>query len=221
MSDSQSAIIGSGGSRWVTNPKLLPILSVYSSALKLKTGTITSTDSTVAGFYTALAYEGAASAITVADTYVTVCDLTGGGFMFNAVGPSHTAAFRPTIRITVDGTVYTITPSADQALSRRLVLGPLIHSISTATPSAATIVSDTSLPNSGWDSGFFAAKVGGVRQYGDSASAFVSIPTESALMTFNMPVLRFESSLKVEMKASLLSGTATDKQCGVTYRLDL
>lgn len=220
MSGSQSALFG-GGSRFITNPKHLPIVSVVQTALNIKEGTTTKTLASAAGFHTAMARDGATASITVADTYVTVANLTGSGFLFNAVSPTHTAGFIPTMRITVDGIQYVIAPSANQTLNWRMVLGATIPGVSVALPATATIVSDVPLPNGGWDAGFFASKVGGVRQYGDSSSAFMSIPSESAILSSNMPVLRFESSLLIEMKASLLSANAVDKKCSVSYRLDL
>jgi len=220
MSGSQSAIFG-GGNRWISNPKHLPLLSVREAALNIKEGTTTKTLSSVSGFYTAMARDGATAAITVADTYVTVCTLSGGGFLFHAISPTHTAGFIPTMRITVDGTQYVIAPSANQTAAWRMVLGPTMPGVSIAFPSTASVVSDIALPNGGLDSGFTNARVGGVHQYGDSSSAFISIPSQQSILALGMAALRFESSLVVEMKASLLSGTANDKNCAVSYRLDV
>lgn len=220
MSGSQSALLGAGG-RWVTNPKHLPLVSVIQTALNVKELITTKTLASVAGFYTAIAKEGASAAITVADTYVTVCNLTGAGFLFNCVSPTHSAGFRPTIRITVDGTVYTITPSADQTAAWRLVLGPTTSGISITGVSAASVAGDIIAPNNSWDSGFTNARIGGVVQHGGSAADFLGIPTPAAIMRHGLPMLRFESSLLVEMKCNLLSGTANDKNCAATYLLDL
>ena len=220
MSGFQSAIFG-GGNRWISNPKHLPLLSVREAALNIKEGTVVKTLSSVSGFYTAMARDGATAAITVADTYVTVCTLSGGGFLFHAISPTHTAGFIPTMRITVDGTQYVIAPSANQTAAWRMVLGPTMPGVSIAFPSTASVVSDIALPNGGWDSGFANARVGGVHQYGDSSSAFISIPSQQSILALGMAALRFESSLVVEMKASLLSGTANDKNCAVSYRLDV
>lgn len=54
-----------------------------------------------------------------------------------------------------------------------------------------------------------------------STNGVLGVPSPDAALSYGFPVLRFESSLKVEVKCSGLSGTAADKQCGVTYRLDL
>lgn len=210
-----------GGNRWITNPKHLPLLSVIQTALNIKGGTVVKTLASAAGFHTTMARDGATAAITVADTYVTVCNLTGAGFLFNAVSPTHTAGFTPTMRITVDGTQYVIAPSANQTLNWRMVLGPTIPGVSIAAPTTASVVSDIPLTNGGWDSGFTNAKIGGIHQYGDSASAFISIPSQPAILALGMAALRFETSLLVEMKASLLSANAVDKSCSVSYRLDV
>lgn len=220
MSGNQTTLFGGGG-RYITNPKHLPILSINQAGLGIKTAITTTSVANTAGFFTALALDGAESAITVADTYVTVTSQTGAGFLFNLVLPTHSAAHRSTARITIDGVIYTITQSADQTALWRMVIGALSIGKSTAGIATAAVAGDTIDPNGAWDAGFNRAKIGGVRQYGASASDLLTVPSESAIMTYNMPMLRFESSLLVEMKCSLLSGTAADKQCGATFRMDL
>lgn len=217
MSGSQSALYG-GGNRWITNPKHLPIAAYASTDLNLKNALGGTVLSSAAGFYTNLAYRGASSAITVAATAVTVANITGSGFLCNMVSPTHTASFRPTFIVTVDGVAYTIAPSATIAAGKRLVVGPLSHGVSTTTAlGGATLVDHLHDGNSVADAGFNAAMVGGVAMAGGTAGLY----TPETALNFNLPVLRFESSLKVEMLASLLSANAVDKQCGVTYRLDL
>ena len=220
MSGSLSTYAG-GGSRYITNPKHLPIVSIVSAGLNIKSAIGAVSVANVAGFFTALALDGADSAITVADTYVTVADLSGAGFAFDFVLPTHSAAHRSTARITVDGTVYTITQSADQTALWRMVIGPLTIGKSTVGIATAAIAGDIIMPNGAWDAGFNRAKIGGVRQYGASSADFLTVPSESAIMSYNMPMLRFESSLLIEMKCNLLSADAVEKQCGATFRMDL
>lgn len=220
MSGSLSTYTG-GGSRYLTNPKHLPIISLVKSGLAIKEGITTQTLSSVAGFFTALARDGASSAITVADTYVTVTNQTGPGFLFDLVLPTHSAAHRSTARVTIDGTVYTITQSADQTATWRTVIGALTVGASVTSITTASVSGDIPLPNASFDAGFKNAKIGGVRQYGSSGADVLVVPSESAIMTYGMPMLRFESSLLIEMKCNLLSADAVEKQCGATFRMDL
>lgn len=208
-------------SRYITNPKHLPIIAIHRLALAIKYGISSQYKSDNALFFTQMAYGGAVSAITAADAYVTVTSQTGPGFLFNLVLPTHSAAYRSTTRITVDGIVYTITQSADQTALWRMIIGALTTGYSIQGVGTAAVAGDFLGPNGAWDAGFNRAKIGGVCQYGASTSDILTIPPESSLMSYNMPMLRFESSLLIEMKCNLLSADAIDKQCGVTFRMDL
>lgn len=210
----------SGGGRWITNPKQLPITNATDTAIIAKTAAGTSSSSGVAGFYTALALQGASSAITVADTYVTVASLTGSGFMFNCISPTHSGSFTPTIRITVDGVVYTIAPTATFAAQKRLVIGPVTPGQPTTGNAGTYSQSEVILVSSYMDAGF-QARTGGIDSRPTiQAGMGITIPDELYIMSYNMSALRFETSLLIEMKASLLSAVAVDKQCAATYRMD-
>ena len=215
MSGTQSSLFG-GGSRWITNPKHLNCISNAKANISLKAASTTIHASSAAAFFTSAAVRGAQASITVANTYVTVANLTGSGFAFNFISPTHDGTFTPTIRITVDGTVYTIAPSAVAAAGNRLVIGPTTSGYISAS-TVATLGPDISGVNSAQDHGFTGSMVGGVQ----TVSGTVGIPSPEFALSLGMQALRFESSLLVEMKASGLSATAVDKQCAVTYRLDL
>ena len=215
MSGTQSSLFG-GGSRWISNPKHLNCIANPKSSIYAKGAATSQNASSTSAFFTSLALRGAQASVTVADTYVTVANLTGSGFAFDFVSPTHDGTFTPTIRITVDGTVYTLAPSAVFAAGNRMIVGPVTSgAISTST--AATIGSDLSGVNSASDNGFTGSMVGGVQ----TIMGIVGIPTPEFALSLGMQALRFESSLLVEMKASGLSASAIDKQCAVTYRLDL
>lgn len=215
MSGTQSSLFG-GGSRWITNPKHLNCISNAKANISLKAASTTIHASSAAAFFTSAAVRGAQASITVADTYVTVANLTGSGFAFNFISPTHDGTFTPTIRITVDGTVYTIAPSAVAAAGNRLVIGPTTSGYISAS-TVATLGPDISGVNSAQDHGFTGSMVGGVQ----TVSGTVGIPSPEFALSLGMQALRFESSLLVEMKASGLSASSIDKQCAVTYRLDL
>ncbi len=215
MSGTQSSLFG-GGSRWITNPKHLNCIANPKSSIYAKWSATSQNASSASAFFTSLALRGAQASVTVADTYVTVANLTGSGFAFDFVSPTHDGTFTPTIRITVDGTVYTLAPSAVFAAGNRMIVGP-VTSGAISTSVVATIGSDLSGVNSPSDNGFTGSMVGGVQ----TIMGIVGIPTPEFALSLGMQALRFESSLLVEMKASGLSASAIDKQCAVTYRLDL
>lgn len=218
MSGTQSALFG-GGSRWITNPKHLNLIVNADNRTQLKTAVGGMANASAAGFYTGMGHRGAQASISVANTYVTLANLTGAGFLFNAVAPMHSAGYTPTMRITVDGVEYLITSSTPLATATRLVLGPLMPGGTTAAVASASLAGDIIGPNSPHDAGFKVDRVAGIAQ-GDSTTYF-SLMTPEVILSLNMQCLRFEQSLKVEMKSDLLSAVAVDKQCGVTYRLDL
>lgn len=216
MSGSQSALFG-GGSRYITNPKHLSAFAAAGSVINVKTSTTTIQTTAAAAAFTALALRGAQASVSVADTYVTVANLTGAGFMFNCISPTHdTLSFTPTFRITVDGVVYTVAPSTTFVNLYRMVLGPVTSGLPSIS-GIATIGSDIPGVNSPTDVGFLSAMVGGV----PTTTGNIAIPTPEQILAFQMQCLRFESSLLVEMKTSLLGSTAINKQCAVTYRMDL
>lgn len=210
MSGTQSALFSSGGNRWITNPKQLPLCIQTAASTLLKTAT--GTNAAISAAWSNIAAEGASTSIVTADTYVTVANLTGAGFLFNAFSPSHSSAFRPTIRLTVDGTVYTISPTADvTGAAIRMILG----AVQVNTPLIAA--GDAVLPNNSSDPGFAATKTGGITL----AATSVGVMLPQWMLVYGYPVLRFESSLLIEMKTNILTGVAAEKICGATYRLDL
>lgn len=199
------------GGKWITNPKHLPIFLAENTYVLIKTANTSSQPATAGPFFDNMAFVGAQAAVTVADTYVTVADLTGAGFMFNCVSPCGDVAHTPTIKLTVDGVVHTFAPSANTVATSRLYLGPLTSGIDTAASGA-----DMG-PNGSTDYGFNVVSIGGIEnvKYG------VGIPVPTRILAAGWPCLRFETSLKVEMKCSDLSADAQKVKCAVTYRMDI
>ena len=208
----QSATTTVASGRWVTNPKHLPLNFATANVISMKRAAATIDTSNVATFWTAFALRGAQTSITGADTYVTLADISSdnGGFLVNVVCPHDSAGTTmQTIRITTDNVVYVIAPTAVLTANSRLVLGPVATNANATLANAATI-------GGGGDAGFSGTAVGGV----NNSISLVVVPPESA-MSYGMPVLRFESSLKVEVKCSVLSVTDTAKQCGASWFLGM
>lgn len=209
-----------GGTRFITNPKHLPMHVVIGSGTFIKTGATTSAAATSANLYTGLANRGAQASISVAGTYVTIADLSGAGFLFNVISPTHSASSTPTIRVTVDGTVYTFAPSSNVNAGYRFLLGPVALGIPSVTASTtATTAGDIVVPSGPPDIGFSTGSVGGIPSITGAGGAIILTPEQ--ILSMGWACLRFEQSLLVEAKCSLLSGTAVDKSCAATYRLDL
>ena len=208
----------STGGRWVTNPKQLPITRVTDSNLYVKDQVNTSKASNNAAFYTAMALLGSSGAITVADTFVTLLSVSGGGgFLYHVVAPTHSANHTPTIEITADDVLYTIAPTAVFAAQSRLVLGATTPGAPIIT-TAGTYNENQVIQVSGYNDVGFQGRIGGVHTLATGPAA---LPSEQMMMSFDMPFLRWERSITVRVKASLLSAVAVDKQCGAHYRLDL
>ena len=206
------------GGLYLTNPKHLNLISVPKALISVKTAQTSQVLTSAGTAFTALALRGAQTSIVSADTYVTVLDITSGsGFLFNFVTPTHDGAGIATTKITVDGTVYVIAPSANHIAGNRIVGGPITQGV----PSVATagaVATDIFFANAATDAGFQTASVGGITV---QASSSIAIPTPELILSQNWQCLRYETSLKVEMKCSGLSATAVDKQCAVTFRADL
>lgn len=198
--------------RWITNPQHLPVFVCPASSLSLKGDSTTIYGSNIATFFSNGAKEGASASISVADTYATICDLTGAGFMGSCISPSHSADFTPTIRMTIDGQVYTFTSSGNITAAFRMILGAF-------TPGAVIITTSGGgdKTSSLQDHGFSFAKVGGLPRLGGSPN--INRPTLN--LAEGLPMLRFETGLKVEMKASLLSADTEQLKGLVTYRMDI
>jgi hypothetical protein len=205
-----SALIGGGASASgvLTDLKDMPVCIADPS---LKTNSNLNETASSPVLFTSLALRGASGSVAVADTYLTLCDITGSGVLINVLGPTHSVVFTGSVRITYDGIVKTISIASIPA-GRRLLVGPYTNGMSQASPPESVVTG----PNQFLDYGFDAALVNGVPR-----AASAGIPTPEQAIMYGMPRLRFANALKVEVKASLLSATAVHKQCGVTYRLDI
>ena len=166
-----------------------------------------------AGAWTTFAAAGDVGQVIADDTYATITNVTTGygGVLTNLVLPGGTnASDTVTARITVDGTAYTISFDLDNA-SDRVIAGMIKHAVKqTDGGSDASSVWDTS------------GLTGGIafRQEGlagtSSVLALMATPSVSLAQT---PCVRFESTLKVEMKSSDFTTTNNRDDCAAIYTL--
>lgn len=146
------------------------------------------------------------------NTYGTICDLTGRGYLFHVIPPLHAAATDTiSFRITVDGTEYLIEKT-----------GQLY-----STSQAGRLVLGCASPLGGGESSFFTGQnIAGFGQ--DNGSTIGSFRFSGNAMLFQpwrilmegRPCVYFEESLKVETKVSALGASGTYCQySAATYKL--
>lgn len=207
-------------SRWITDPRQLPITIQPEAQIYIKTAQNYSqvcTDGSAANFFSALALRGAQASVSVADTYVTCASLSGRGRLYCVIPPSYAGGvFTPTARITVDGIAYTIAPSTTIAANRRMVIGTVTPGVPGITAGATYSTADFSLPNSYNDQGFKDAMVGG---FFVSTTSNIALVAPEVIEAYNLPFLQFESSCLIEFKTSLLATGSGDKTGGAVYRM--
>jgi hypothetical protein len=201
---------GGTGGPFVTNPLELPKYSFQNLEMKYSNSAAT-TNAGTSAFWTYWDYTRSSATLTAADTYVTVGEVTSspnGGFLINVIGngvPAGTGTV--TFRITVDGEEYIITsgsvPGAAQI--NWACIGSFLSGIqpqnSTAYDSRRSGYLNSYWPsvnNEGFlENGF----------YKPNGYTLGVVPIDDI---FAGPKLRFQETIKVEVKSSVYS-TATEK----------
>lgn len=186
----------------VVHPDDLPRF-VVTDRLELQTFGPSVAQSSAAAFWDALDYAGSVGTLTVANTWTTIVDITGAGFLGNVVAShgSTTAAKTIGIRIERDGAAAweweeTITTSLNQGT---LVLGAMAGE------------SD--------DAGRFPDAMRTLESADDTHQNGPKLMQTSYLHSLGLPVLAFEESLKVSVKnSSVLTASQGDK-AAVTFVL--
>lgn len=205
---------GAKGGNVITDPRHFSAGYVGYGELGVKTAVTGTALSNTDLFFTSGALFGAQASISAADTYATLCDINGSGFLCNVVSPAHSAGAIQSFRLTVDGVEYVISPGAPMT-NIRAVLGPTVPGVVT-TYSATAVAGHLIGLGSYADAGFSAAKVG---NFDPLFSAYLLRPV--IILAHGLQCLRFETSLKVEVKSSLLDANTTLRRALATYRLDL
>lgn len=147
----------------------------------------------------------------------TICDLTGAGIMGAVMAPTYNVSnvFAVGIRITRDGVRKTFESPANQyAAYSRLVLG--------GSPGCYMNQWGQSVPGNG--AGPFGAGDRGFNDLpltnGIPLRDYNTITHPQDQLKWGMPVLRFETGLKVEIKCTALGATSAQKTGYVTYLMD-
>lgn len=199
----------------IRNPNHMPLQFVQGGGyLTLKAAQTTSYSDSISSFFTSGANNGATANAVIANTYFTVCNITGGGVLTAVVSPNTSSNVNADIgiKITIDGTIFEVVKNNNGLLGGRryrLVLGALTPQASTSSTTEGGVE-----PNGYYDNGFIDAAVNGV-----AATYQKSICTPQNALAYGFPVLRFESALKVECKISLVE-SAPQTSALALYQLD-
>jgi len=178
--------------------------SLYSNTHQIKDAAGTLTNVTTDAMFTAtIPLQGAYATIAANDTFVTICDLTGGGICSAIIGAAAgTNGDISTIEVTVDGVVHTITHTLANANYRR-VIGLMSNAGSTTAGNASG-------PNDGEDYPIDIANI----------SKIPVIIWPVVARAHGLPALRFDSALKIRCKVTTKNATTVYQRCGALYVMD-
>lgn len=203
-----STLIGSGSSGGGSSPfnydakTMIPFWAYYMRVKQTSSSVLISNG---LSFWTdRMAHFGAVGFITAADTWVTICDVTGGGFLLNAIAPRPASGSAiETIEITVDDVVTTFSFNTTGAY--RLCVGSFSDYITTSSSSSSDY---SRYPSSTGD-------VDGLRYLNN---VYVKDPHYLAME--GVPMIRFDQSMSIRMKCSVYQTTNYSHYCGASYFLD-
>lgn len=134
--------------------------------------------------------------VTGINTYFTIADITGasnGGFLYNIMGPYDSQVITSIFRITLDGTVYTLTGTMNAY--HRLFAGPF-----------GTTTSNVS---QGWYNMSPSGVTGNEFSAGQPPKyQYVRLATGSIASETNLPKIFFNSSCKVEVQTTQVGSDA-------------
>lgn len=207
---------GGGGGAHITNPLELPRYSFYQLEMKYANSAATVAANS-SSFWTYWDYTRSSATLTAADTYVTVGEVTSstnGGFLINVIGngiPAGSGAV--TFRITVDGTAYTIV-SGDvpgTAWNNWACIGSFLSGVQPQT-STAYDSRRTEHLNGYW----LSTNSSGMLENGFYKPRPEIYGTVIIDDIFAGPKLRFESTIKVEVKSSYYSTSSERDRTGCT-----
>lgn len=162
-----------------------------------------------AAFWTQCAAVGDTAQVAADDTYVTITNVSSGsGALVNLILPGGTnIGDTVTVKITVDGVEYVLSFDLE-TVNDRFFAGAIERYNDYGQSVHTAVYPDKII--SGIASHYETADTG-------NTSWALKSPVESVA---NSLVLRFESSLKVEMKSSDFDTTSNRDYCGVVYVLD-
>lgn len=209
----------SGGAEIITDPKALPIVSAKVVYLKKSSGSkwgFTTNEfwdnRVISSFGSGLVF------VNGANTYFTICDLTGPGYFYNAISPSNpNASTVVTMRFTVDDVITEFNTTLYENRYRVFV----------GAHQLGAPMTNESYGNPGYGSYYDAQGGSGYNQYPAEVSTSlandataVSMYTIDAWKSLPLPKLRFETNFKLEMKSTQFSSAELSRNAWAGYKLD-
>lgn len=199
----------SGGGQFITDPRRLPRIINSYSYIYIKQALAVSYNTNTSTFWTYLDYCGAVADFMTTNTYVTVLDVTGAGYIGNMLPPLGTGTTTCVVKITIDGNEYIISNTSTSAM--RHVIGATLSGSPDLTGSY-----NLRGPGAYHDMGFNNASPDEV----SNPNNHVTIIRPDQLLAYGFPVLLFNEGIKIEMKVIENRNTVGYLyKCGVTYKL--
>jgi len=229
MSTITGLISGGGGGGAMTNiftdPTYMMRSFLWSAQLRTNDESINSRSADQTQFWTQMSnnFEWYSATLTAANTYVTLADIssaTNGGFLYNVIANAcsgQPVAHTSTIKITVDGTAYEFTGGQNSAsvLNARLCIGMMLGAYSVGVTDYENYDPFTTYWN-------FNSEADSIDTTNNvySFSGRSMIPTARFAEGLNFQKVRFESSIKVEVKStSYFGSSSTNDNAVATIRL--
>jgi hypothetical protein len=210
----------SGGAEIITDPKALPIVS--SKVIYLKDANTNLWGATNTSFWennrVITSFGSGRVLVNAANTYYTICDLTGSGYFYNAISPSNpNSPTVVTMRFTVDDV---ITEFSSTLYENRYRVFVGAHQLGAP-------MNNQSYGNPGYGSYYDAQGGAGYNQYPTEVSTSLAndataicIYTIDAWKSLPLPKLRFETNFKLEMKSTQFSSSEESRNAWAGYKLD-
>jgi hypothetical protein len=210
---------GGGATNIVTDINLLTRVIVQQSLTDLRYGTTLYNPGESSYYSNPFNYNYTYQAeATTADTYVTLADITSssnGGYLHCLVTPATIDTESTTIKFTVDGTATEIT-YANGSGSSTHVVG--IFGGTIPNPQTTTNESHFNTANLGHQAGTIWTREDTTNKwYAGSQNNLICQPWLSQAL--NLPRLRFESTLKIEIKKSAIGAVVEDNKASAFITL--
>ena len=214
-------IIGGSTFSPFSEPSYMPFSITAASSVRLWDNSAIKYANNNADFWTFFGYRGTVTDCDGlgANTYQTICDITGQGYFGRILLPqtSNDNWNTWTVRITVDGVEYMrVSPANINNKTNRVLMG-----YAYTIPAHASTTWSTALQD-GWLTAWWGRKSG---QSDSNDSKILWNPEDHVYpvlqqLTKGIPVCQFSSSLKVEFKTTLgIGANAYERNAGVTHML--
>jgi len=210
---------GGGGEIYITNPFHLPRTLVAGGRLYYKKS-ITTLNSIQDNNGYGTIMDGPGNMATVEavtdDTYVTLLDITGSGFMNTLVGLGANTGTTSTIKITVDGTVYNMIHDYAGVAGSKLLIGSYLNTIGNTSQTTNYDPLNSSVSYGFYD-GFTLSDTTN-NNYGMNVENKLLIPSYVS-EAIGLPRLRFNESIKIEVKQNTIYSSGISSKAFVQYTL--